>query len=153
MVVSIVRFVFILAASLLLAACSSVKEYRGTSTDNFTFKPELNDGDQVRAEVGINQVGEKCYSTDLGRLNLNGEPLITGVQENSRMIFVFAFVGKGFVNRNTVGKMQASIEVKQDHHYEVRLVYNDSIFDAIFKETDLRTGRSRILQPKMEPDC
>ncbi|MDY6978344.1 MAG: hypothetical protein SV201_00570 [Pseudomonadota bacterium] len=153
MVASLTRGVFIFSACFLLAACSSVKEYHGTSVDNFTFKTELNEADKIRAEVGINRVDKNCNSMFLGRLKLNEEPVVIGIQENSRIIFVFAFVGEGFVNRNTVGKMQAFIEVKQNHRYEVRLVYSDSIFDAIFKETNLQTGRSRVLQPDMEPAC
>lgn len=144
----------IIGACLLFSACSSVKEYSGTSNNNFTFEAELNERDQVRADIAIDEVDTQCNQTFAGYLlDLGSEPVTIGIPENSRVVLYFEFRGTGRTNRSSMGIMEAFFTVKKNHQYEVRAVYSENIFDGIIKETNMQSGKSRMIRPESASTC
>lgn len=144
----------LLGLCLLFVACSSGKIYKGTSENNFTFTTDINKDDQVRADVVIYEYDDKCNGTYKGHLvDLGGKPLTVGIPENSRVVLVLEFRGTGPKNRHTLNYRDVFLRVKKNYRYEINLEYSNDIYDRIIKENNLRTGKSRIIQPKRASAC
>ncbi len=146
-----------LLVSILIAGCSGVKTYSDGLPRNMRVTSRIDSGSAVKstvAEFDIHRVNVKCETGYLGRVYLDKPKLDVGLPTDELLYLDFIFASKAFLSTTiSAVRYKTLLTVRSGYEYQVKVDYDQGIYNVVIRETRLGASTGRIVEPIPLTSC
>lgn len=134
----------------LAAGCSSAVRYPDSGEKNLSIRTETSSGSafsSVQAVLGVHAVDAQCQLTYEGYVELDRPQLQVGVPAGRLSYLVFEFASSSFMGgrRGSITR-ETLLRPRAGASYEVKVSYQDDLYDVQIRETPSRGTRAREIE-------
>jgi hypothetical protein len=129
------------ALALLLAACAAGSRYADLPEKNLVIHARLSG---ARAGLGVHAVDAQCRLTYEGSVDLDAPVTRVGIPAGRASYLVFEVATSSFWRgqRGSV-RQETLLRPRAGAVYDVRVTYQDGLYEVVIRETPARGGRAR----------
>lgn len=154
------RIIFValsLGTASLLAGCSGIKPYPGTTDNNLHLRTVADTGSlfsSVRAALDIYHVGTDCSVHYEGTVQLNHPTMDVGIPPNRWTQLVFVFASSSFWrNRSGTITYDTLLKPKAGSDYGVIVSYKNDMYHVVIKETSANRSSDHEIEQQPLSVC
>jgi hypothetical protein len=136
--------------AVLLVACAGAVRYADTGERNLAIRTEASSGSafsSVKAVLGVHAVDAQCKLTYEGYVELDRPLVQVGIPPGRLSYLVFEFASSSFLG-GTRGSItqETLLRPRQGATYDVRVSYQNELYEVAIRETPPRGGRARDIE-------
>jgi len=135
----------------LLAGCSGIKTYPDTRPKNLRVHTAVS---SVRAALDVHRVGTSCETEYQGTVPLDSSSVEIGLPAERLSYVVFRFSSSSFLTGSSRSLSYGTlIRPRAGYTYDVKVRYQDDMYNVSIREIDLRKSSSREVERRDLSAC
>ena len=140
----------VLLGAVVAAGCGGATRYADTGEKNLLIRTETSSGSafsSVKAVIGVHAVDAQCRLAYEGYVELDRPLVQVGIPPGRLSYLVFEFASSSFLGgtRGSISQ-ETLLRPRPGATYEVRVTYQNELYEVAIRETPPRGGRPRDIE-------
>ncbi|HET9734133.1 MAG TPA: hypothetical protein VFP62_02580 [Burkholderiales bacterium] len=136
--------------AVVVAGCGGATRYTDSGEKNLIIRTETSAGSafsSVKAVIGVHAVDAQCQLTYEGYVELDRPLVQVGIPPGRLSYLVFEFASSSFLGgtRGSISQ-ETLLRPRPGATYEVRVTYQNELYEVAIRETPPRGGRPRDIE-------